>query len=195
MSAFREERAIAKKLEILRTAANLFNRNGYFQTTIEDLANELRLTKGAIYYYVESKEDLLFQCHTLVATECIERIKEIAKSNKTPVEKLEAAMESLIMLMVEDDAVFSVVNRANMLSGDMRAEALRQRDEYESIFQSIIEEGITEGYFHSENKKLAKLLILGAINSIPYWFKKQDEESDQEVVKFFSQNLIKMVMK
>ena len=47
--------------EILACAANLFYKKGYHVTTIEDLANEVGMLKGSLYYYIKSKEDLLYQ--------------------------------------------------------------------------------------------------------------------------------------
>lgn len=193
LTSFREERAIKKKLNILRTAANLFNRNGYYETTIEDIANELRVTKGSIYYYVDSKEDLLLQCHTLISSECIVQLKEIIEKNDHPVDKMEKAIESLILYIIEENAVFSVINRFNMPSGQMRDKIIEQRDEYEALFQSIIEEGVAKGYFYTENAKLSRLLILGSINFMSHWFKAKDEQSNQEIIKFFSKNLVKIL--
>ncbi|WP_312475059.1 TetR/AcrR family transcriptional regulator [Neobacillus sp.] len=195
MASFREERATQKKLDILRTAANLFNKKGYHETTIEDISNELRMTKGAIYYYVSSKEDLLFQCHDLVASECIEELQVIVESNDHPSKKLKNAIKSLVLFIIEENAVFSVINRTNMLSPDTRKAVLEQRDKYEKLFQSIIEEGVQKGVFETNNVKLARLLILGAVNYMPYWIKPRDNQSNDEIADFFSCSLLKSVIK
>jgi hypothetical protein len=53
-----------------------------------------------------------------------------------------------------------------MLSEELHKKVLLQRDYYEELFESVLEEGIKDGSFHTENVKLAKLLILGSINNI-----------------------------
>lgn len=194
MSSFQAERTRDRKLKILRTAANLFNRKGYYETTIEDIANELRMTKGAIYYYVDSKEDLLFQCHTLVATENILELQKVVNSDDNPVVKLEKAIRAIISYIVSETAVFSVVNRFNMPSGEMREKIIQQRDEFEQLFQSILEEGMKTGDFKIENVKLMRLLLVGSINFIPNWFKPIDDESNQEMVDFFTNKLLRLVL-
>ncbi|WHY75240.1 TetR/AcrR family transcriptional regulator [Neobacillus sp. WH10] len=193
MSSFREERAVEKKLTILRMAANLFIQKGYYATTIEDIANELRMTKGAIYYYVNSKEDLLFQCHTLVATKCIENLQEIIESNDTSLKKLEKSIESLVLYIIEENAVFNIINRHNMLSEELHKKVLLQRDSYEELFESVLEDGKNDGSFHTENVKLAKLLILGSINNISTWYKPREGQSNKEIANFYSKNLIKVL--
>jgi AcrR family transcriptional regulator len=55
VSTYREE---AKK-KILEAALEVFKEKGYFKSTMDDIANELGISKGAIYQYFDSKEQLL----------------------------------------------------------------------------------------------------------------------------------------
>jgi AcrR family transcriptional regulator len=48
---------------ILSRAAKLFNTKGARSTTLADVANRLGLTKTSLYYYVKTKEDLIYQCY------------------------------------------------------------------------------------------------------------------------------------
>lgn len=50
-----------RREEVLETAAELFTRRGYESTTTQDIAEAIGCTKGSLYYYVESKEELLFR--------------------------------------------------------------------------------------------------------------------------------------
>src|SRR4051794_11110243 len=47
--------------EVLQTAAEVFARRGYAAATVQDVADELGMLKGSIYYYIKSKEELLFR--------------------------------------------------------------------------------------------------------------------------------------
>ncbi|KQL49682.1 hypothetical protein AN963_08140 [Brevibacillus choshinensis] len=194
MASFREERALEKKMNILRTAAQLFNEKGYHGTTIEDIANQMRLTKGAIYYYVNSKDDLLYQCHKMIATKCIEQIKQIIDSEHPVSKKLELAIESLILNITEEKAVFNVINRPSMVSEEFRIKVLEQRAEYERYFQYIIESGIEQGVFQTENSTLTRLLMLGATNSIANWFSPDGQLASKEIAEFYSKALVKSVL-
>src|SRR4051812_6958225 len=53
-----------KKLELLRAAVRVFNQRGATNTSLEDVAKELGITKAALYYYFESKQDILLACYT-----------------------------------------------------------------------------------------------------------------------------------
>src|SRR5437764_904789 len=51
-----------KREAVIRTAAREFNRKGYHNTSLDDIATALEVTKPTVYYYVTSKEQLLFEC-------------------------------------------------------------------------------------------------------------------------------------
>ncbi len=51
-----------KRDAVIRAAAREFNRKGYHNTSLDDIAARLEVTKPTVYYYVTSKEQLLFQC-------------------------------------------------------------------------------------------------------------------------------------
>lgn len=58
----RERKTAKKKEDILRSASLVISRKGFRQTTMEDIAAELLMTKGSLYYYFKNKEELLFYC-------------------------------------------------------------------------------------------------------------------------------------
>src|SRR5437773_10131185 len=55
------DRAV-KREAVIRAAAREFNRKGYHNTSLDDIAARLEVTKPTVYYYVTSKAPLLFQC-------------------------------------------------------------------------------------------------------------------------------------
>ena len=55
-------RGAERRLEILRAAAEVFRRKGFAAAGMREIAEALSLAPGALYYYFESKEDLLHAC-------------------------------------------------------------------------------------------------------------------------------------
>src|SRR3569833_2634824 len=51
-----------KREAVIRAAAHAFNRKGYHNTSLDDIAAALDVTKPTVYFYVTSKEQLLFEC-------------------------------------------------------------------------------------------------------------------------------------
>ncbi|MGD9021410.1 MAG: helix-turn-helix domain-containing protein, partial [Lysobacterales bacterium] len=58
----RGEQHAMKRRAILRTAAILFSEKGFRETSLNDIADALNVTKPSLYYYVKNKDDILFQC-------------------------------------------------------------------------------------------------------------------------------------
>jgi TetR/AcrR family fatty acid metabolism transcriptional regulator len=72
----KERERLARQHDILRAASELFARNGFHETTLDDIARYAELGKGTIYNYFSSKEDLFFT----IIDEVLEEIHGIAKS-------------------------------------------------------------------------------------------------------------------
>ena len=51
-----------KRNAVLQTAAQLFNERGFHATSLDDIAERLNVTKPTLYYYVESKDQILLEC-------------------------------------------------------------------------------------------------------------------------------------
>lgn len=61
MARRRREDAEKTRIRILASALSLFSKKGYEHTTFTDIAARLKLTKGAVYWYFDSKERLLVE--------------------------------------------------------------------------------------------------------------------------------------
>ncbi len=59
----RDEQYDLKRKALIQEAARAFSARGYHDTSLVDVARELGVTKGALYYYVKSKQEILFECH------------------------------------------------------------------------------------------------------------------------------------
>src|SRR5215470_5255403 len=71
MPVMQREATIEPRQEILRTAARLFQEQGYDATSMNDVAAALRLSKGGLYHHFQSKDEILFHImsHAMDITE------------------------------------------------------------------------------------------------------------------------------
>lgn len=56
----REREKLAHRAEIMDAAIRVFARKGFFQATLDEIAQEAEFSKGALYLYFSSKEDILY---------------------------------------------------------------------------------------------------------------------------------------
>src|ERR1700709_1858528 len=79
-----------REREIIATAAEIFRKNGYADTSVQDVADAVGILKGSLYYYIDSKEDLLYRVLLEVHEDAQGWLSEIAEMDASPLEKISA---------------------------------------------------------------------------------------------------------
>jgi len=184
-----------KRLAILKTAAKLFNQRGFRETSLNDLAEELQVTKPTLYYYVENKEDILFQCLLTAITQLLERIETIQDSNATGADKLGQFIH--VFTSVFDDEFGRCVSSPGPgpLSEKYMTAIDPLYDKLDAATRTIIECGIGDGSLRQCNPKIITFTLLGAINWMTRWYQIGGEMTTREVanemVALFNKGLSK----
>src|SRR5688572_13462134 len=97
----RQKKTELKREAILRSAAAAFRSKGYHGTSMEDISEQLLMTKGSLYYYFKDKEEILFACHDFSLDRVLERTREVLEEQKgaPAAEKLSALIDALVHVM------------------------------------------------------------------------------------------------
>jgi len=185
----RKEQREIKRMAILRTAAQSFNTLGYHQTSLNDLADSLGVSKPALYRYIDGKEDILRQCLNIAQ-------KQIA----TAIEDLEAATADSSLCGREQFKLF-FIRFAQMSSDDFGACLILSRgsvadesfrDQYREVaydisqaMNKIVDIGITDGSIQTNSGRLLVAAMLGAINEAVYWQQKEGRVSPETIAEQF----------
>src|SRR5437762_9538872 len=77
-----------RRIEICRTAAQIFRQRGFDATSVSDIAQALGLTKAGLYHYFESKEALLFEIMTFGLDRVRDEVIEPVRAIRDPEERL-----------------------------------------------------------------------------------------------------------
>lgn len=155
---------------ILRIAAEMFAEYGFHGTSVAQLGDAVGLQRGALYYHIRSKEDVLYDLSKRHVEEALARGRVVVESDLPPAEKFRAlAREHLASLTARQDEVTVVVREMHALTGE-RAEALKAlRGEVEGLFLTVLAEGKKAGVF-GPNDIITAHGILGMLNSTHVWF-------------------------
>jgi len=177
--------------KILQESARVFNRRGYHGTTLDDIARALGVTKAALYYYVKSKEELLYQCHQASLDIAIEGIRRAIAKASTADEQLRIALAYYIEGMTDQLTGTVVLLEEGALSPRRHRRVIERRDGYERMLRTLIEEGIAAGVFVPCDPKLVGFAILGAMNWIPKWYTPTGRCSAKEIAEAFAAYLVR----
>jgi len=189
-----EERAVGKKREILEAASRVFRARGLHAAGMRDIAAELGMAVGNLYYYFRDKEDLL----AFVQESALSRLLEMAAR----VRALDLPADRKLRLLLEEHVVGlndpeegtpgSLAHlEVEALGEERRAGVLARRDEYEQIVRSLIEEGMDQGMFLRADPKVASLALLGSVNWTVKWFRPEGGKSAREIGRQIAEMMVR----
>ena len=187
----REEQREMKRMAILRTAAQSFNTLGYHQTSLNDLAETLGVTKPALYRYVEGKEDILKQCLNIAQEQIKDAISELeAESADRHLSGRQLFKRFFIRFaeMSSDDfGACLILSRGSIADGSFRDQYRAVANEISRAMGKIVDVGLADGSIKTGSGRLLIAAMLGAINEAVYWQQKEGRVSPETVAEqFFS---------
>src|SRR5690606_30685581 len=87
-------KSMRRREEIIQTATELFDRQGFFNTFLDDVAQAIGLKREALYYYFKNRAELLLAIIEPQAIDLIAGLEEIVSSDLPSEQKLHRAMEN-----------------------------------------------------------------------------------------------------
>jgi AcrR family transcriptional regulator len=171
----RSERKVPRKRrgEVLDAAARVFNAKGYDATTIQDIADEVGILKGSLYYYISSKDDVLFELLQEVHEAALAAVLEAVEVDGDPLQKIRAFVTTLARFNAEHTIRMGILlHDFRSLSEPRRKTIVRERDQYDTVLRALISEGQkAELICPDVDPKITALAVMGMINSIYLWYK------------------------
>ncbi len=177
-----------RRKTILRVAGRLFSQQGYYGTSIRDIAAAIRLHGGSLYAHITSKEELLWEIVDEAAQAFLSSLEPIVHSERSPLEKLRLAVAAHLQVVTErQDAAVVFNHEWKALSPRRRADILARRDAYEALFRQILQEGVEAGIFRADlNVPLITRFILTALNSVAVWYRPKGPLSPEQIAEAFT---------
>jgi AcrR family transcriptional regulator len=133
--------------EVLDTAADVFARQGYAAATVQQVADELGILKGSIYYYIKTKEDLLVRLMQEVHEDLDQLFTQIdAIPDRTALERLEHYVRAQVEYNLSNLTKIAVYyDNLDQLSPDNRKQIVARRKRHEAFVVDIVKDGQKEG--------------------------------------------------
>jgi len=178
-----------KREAVLQTAAQLFLEKSYARTSMNDVADRLRITKPALYHYFQNKEDILLACYRLGSGLIEESLNDIAAHCGSGLEKVEAFIYSYANVMTVNFGRCVMRLDEGDLSPEARAEVRAYKRKIDQRLRNFIQEGIADGSIAPRHPKLAAFAIAGALNWICIWYEPEGALSPDEIATQFAQTL------
>jgi AcrR family transcriptional regulator len=180
--------------EILRTAARLFQEQGYDGTSMNDVAAALKLSKGGLYHHFQSKDEILFDLmsHAMDITE--ERVIAPAKMIADPEERLRTVIQRhiAVVLSEREREITVMLHENHPLSPAFRKRINARKKDYVHFLENLVAEVQRQRKSKGPvTPRAAAFALLGMINWIYQWYQPkgslQEESLAQQYTEIFFQ--------
>jgi AcrR family transcriptional regulator len=185
-------RALEKEQEIYDVAAEILHKKGYAATTLQDIASAVGLLKGSLYYYIDSKSDLLYRITRTIHDE--------ARANLVAAQAVRGPVSTRLHRLVEGHvlafgrrltSIRVFYTEYASLPVDRRREIMSERRGYEDYVCGLVREGIADGSFCPDlDVRIISNAILTMINTVYLWYRPGRDDPIETVATAYADYVI-----
>lgn len=179
----REKVRTDKREAVLRMAAQVFNEKGYLASTLDEVAERLNVTKPTLYYYVKSKDEILYECVRIGLTMLQDAITEVGASGGSALDKLVAAMHKYTEIVTMDFGMCLIRVGEDPLPPESQRKLRRMKAAIDKEFRELIRLGIEEGSIAPCDPKVAAFTLAGALSWIGRWYRPDGALSPDDIAQ------------
>jgi AcrR family transcriptional regulator len=168
--------------QIISCAIRLFARRGLNSVALQEIADELQVSKTALYHYFGGKDDLVRAVFADWTLRRLQEIKAAASLDAPPTARLKNLITFHIRGLVADIDLYKLAFREEEnLPSDVKAEFRRLKREVDLVLRDLIRTGIAAGDFAAMDTRLTTFAIYGMCNWMVNWYHPEEKLSAEEV--------------
>lgn len=166
---------------LLAVAVEVFLRQGYDGTSMEDLASAAGISKSSIYHHVRGKEQLLRLALARALDGLFATLDEPGSTEGRAIDRLEHVARRTTEVLMTELPYVTLLLRVHG-NTDIERWALERRREFDHEMAKLVAEASEQGDLRSDvEPHLATRLLFGMINSIGEWYRPRGGHPSPEV--------------
>lgn len=168
------------------------SKKGFQATSMRDIASAVGIQTPSLYNYFTGKQDLLFRLMSFIMDDLTQRTREaVAPHKDDPVAGLTAAIETFVLFNTAhpDEAAVSDAG-LSALDPEQRKAIVAVRDEFDSIFTALIQDGMDREFFNRGDPTIVKNAITSACARIYLWYRPDGRYPPDDLARTLSRYLI-----
>jgi AcrR family transcriptional regulator len=183
-----------KRERIVAAAVDLFYKQGYGKTTLDQVASELQVTKPFISGHFDSKNALLAEICSRAITLAHESLNRVMAQDASVTERLETVVTDFLKAVLTHQPHAMIYSREEKELAQADRDAInRLRREFDHRLVDLVNQGVTAGEFQVEDVNLTALAIGGIVGWAPVWYRANGRLSLEEVVAYMASMVLAMV--
>lgn len=182
----RDEQNRLKQEAFYKAGTWFFNRKGFNGASLDEIAEYLNVSKGAFYYHIRNKEDLLYNCYNY-SLDILAHVYDRADAGDgSGMQKIEQTSRQIFYIQNSNLGPLIRYNTITALPKARRKRILARTDAINDRFVEFINQGIQDGSIRHVNPMVARNLLAGAINAsmeISLW--RRVDDIDRAALDYF----------
>jgi len=174
-----------KRDAVIQVAARAFRARGYHNTSLDDIATDLNVTKPTVYHYVQNKEQLLFECFRTGLQQIMQAFDEVADSKAKARERLALVMTRYAEAITSDFGWCMVQAENQDLSAAMSRKVKALKSEIDQGLRQLIAQGAKDGSLRPCDTKMTAFAIAGSLNWIAHWYRSDEALTATQIAERF----------
>ncbi|MFF0864394.1 TetR/AcrR family transcriptional regulator [Nonomuraea sp. NPDC003560] len=177
---------------LLAEATRLFAARGFEGTSVQEIVQAAGVTKGAMYHYFDSKDDLLHEIYARLLRMQMDRLTRIADGPGTIRERLHRAAADVVETTtanLDDSKIF--FRSMHLLATEKQKTVRAERRRYHERFRDLVAEGQRTGVL--SDRVPAELVVdyfFGSVHHLGTWFHADGPLTGAQVGKHFADLLL-----
>ena len=158
-----------RRTQILDTAEKMFYERGYEHTSVQDILDALRMSKGGFYHYFDAKDSVLRAVSERRAERRFDRLSaDLYGLRRTPISRLNLLLSQANLFEAEEPQFAALMLKLCYVDGDASLNAHRRRTLIDHLMPhlgDVVAEGLADGSFHTRHPaEIGRLLLMLALD-------------------------------
>jgi AcrR family transcriptional regulator len=177
---------------LLAEATRLFAKQGFDRTSVQEIVEAAGVTKGAMYHYFGSKDDLLHEIYGRVLRDQTERLEKFAAGEAPAARRLKDAAADVVITTIENMDDVKIFGQSMHLLSPAKQRAVRaERRRYHEQFRALVEEGQRDREFRADvPADLVVDYFFGSVHHLGVWYRRNGKLSPADVAEHYANLLL-----
>jgi AcrR family transcriptional regulator len=174
-----------KREAVILAAARAFRERGYHNTSLDDLAASLRVTKPTLYLYVPNKQAILFECFRAGLAQIQARLDESEAAHGPARERLFGFVRGYAAAIVGDFGWCMLRAEDQHLGAAMSRRIKLLKAGIDKRMRALIEAGVADGSIRACDTRMTAFALAGALNWMGHWYREDASLKPHEIADRF----------
>ena len=182
------QKVTVRKAQILVASAELFSRKGYEKTSMKDIADQVGISKPALYYHLKSKHELLYTIMNDLMEFGIDGLQKIERMTVPIEEKIRLGIQHHLSSFDQYIAEYVVMlhEKTDWLPSSLERKIKKKFKDYTSLWDMLIREAISQKVIRPGlDPKILMWAILGMCNWVYKWYSREGRLTNPEIADIF----------